>query len=122
MGWWETDQAECDYLEFVLDRMLRPYYGWHFPEGPMRVNIGICYEDRNDRKNARNLFSSFLKRHYPDVLISGRQVGSYKGQPISYSFRTGSLTSLDGSLSARREAWWIQHPARASIKHCVLVS
>ena len=50
-------------------------------------------EDRNDRKNARNLFSSFLKRHYPDVLISGRQVGSYKGQPISYSFRTGSLTS-----------------------------
>ena len=93
MGWWETDQAECDYLEFVFDRMLRPYYGWHFPEGPMRVNIGICYEDRNDRKNARNLFSSFLKRHYPDVLISGRQVGSYKGQPISYSFRTGSLTS-----------------------------
>ena len=93
MGWWETNQSECDHLEFVFDRTLRPYYGWRFPEGPTRVNIGICYEDGNDRKNARNLFSTFLKRHYPDVLMSGRQVGKYKGQPISYSFRTADLTS-----------------------------
>ena len=93
VGWWEVDRSECDHLEFVFDRTLKPYYGWRFPEGPTRVNIGICYEDQNDRKNARNLFSSFLKRHYPDVLMSGRQVGNYKGHPISYSFRSGGLTS-----------------------------
>jgi menaquinone-9 beta-reductase len=93
MGWWETDQAECDYLEFVFDRMLRPYYGWRFPERPTRVNIGICYEDQNDRRNARTLFSCFLNRHYPNLLLHGRQVGNSKGHPISYSFKTGSLTS-----------------------------
>jgi menaquinone-9 beta-reductase len=93
MGWWETDRSKCDHLEFVFDRTLKPYYGWRFPEGPTRINIGICYEDGNDRKNARNLLSSFLKRHYSDVLMSGRQVGNYKGQPISSSFRAVALTS-----------------------------
>jgi flavin-dependent dehydrogenase len=69
MGWWETDQAECDHLEFVFDRMLRPYYGWHFPEGPMRVNIGICYEDRNDRKNAVRVRYTPCEPHRTNAIV-----------------------------------------------------
>jgi flavin-dependent dehydrogenase len=93
MGWWDTDSSCCDHLEFVFDRALKPYYGWRFPEAPTRVNIGIGYEDASGRMNARAVFSEFLERHYADFLANARQVGDWKGQQISYSFKTGKLTS-----------------------------
>jgi len=93
MGWWETAPSRHNELDFVYDRKLRPFYGWRFPEGPTCVNIGMGYDDPDGRINARDLFSGFLERHYKDFVANSRQIGGWKGQPLSPSFKTEKLTS-----------------------------
>ena len=55
------------HVEMLFDRALLPLYGWLFPEGNGRVNIGIAYEDPKGKKNARDLFRSFLDRNFADL-------------------------------------------------------
>src|SRR5579864_1667955 len=64
MGWWENVAFRPHHVEMIFDKMLRPYYGWLFPESETRVNIGICYEDPDHTRNARTLFAEFLEKHY----------------------------------------------------------
>ena len=59
MGWWETDQAECDYLEFVFDRMLRPYYGWHFPRGQCGSTSGFATKTEMTERMRETYFPPF---------------------------------------------------------------
>jgi menaquinone-9 beta-reductase len=61
----------------IFDESVAPYYGWLFPEGPGRVNIGICYEDPGLGRNARRLFEDFLTKHYRERLAAARQVGTW---------------------------------------------
>jgi flavin-dependent dehydrogenase len=61
-----------------------------FPETPERVNIGICMdgEDGDGKKTTRNVrqvFDQFLDDHYRDRLAHARQIGKFKGHPISYT-------------------------------------
>lgn len=98
MGWWEDFRFEPGTMEMIFDKNLSPLYGWMFPEGHNRVNIGICIDGEEDSPNARlhdgrrkttrnvrALFERFLHDHFRDRLVGARQVGKFKGHPISYT-------------------------------------
>jgi flavin-dependent dehydrogenase len=124
MGWWDDVPFQSHRVEIIFDQDLAPYYGWLFPEGPNRVNIGICYEDPSVEKNARQLFQTFLDRHYRERLASARPIGSWKGHPISYDPRPTRLTSTgltNHAVAASGQEWWarpsgkrVQSPQLAS--------
>ena len=71
-------------LEMIYDPELLPHYGWLFPEGPGRVNIGIClFEETRRRRSLRDVFLRFLDRHFGKRLAGARQEGRLMGHPIS---------------------------------------
>jgi flavin-dependent dehydrogenase len=111
MGWWEGVPFHDHHVEMIFDRMLHPLYGWLFPEGGDRVNIGITYEDPEGVKNARELLQRFLDKHYAQRLIHARRIGELKGHPIVYSYRIERLTS-PGRIVAG-ESGLLTHPATA---------
>ncbi len=84
----------ANHLEMIFDKEIVPYYGWLFPESATRVNIGITYEDKEgEKRNARELFQSFLDRQYGGRIAKGKQVGAWKGHPVAYSYKIDSLTA-----------------------------
>jgi len=90
MGWWEGVPHTPHLLEMIFDPALRPHYGWLFPEGDGRVNIGICLrQDRLEPGGLRRLFQDFLDRHYRDRLAGARLLGAWRGHPIRTSVRVG---------------------------------
>jgi geranylgeranyl reductase family protein len=111
MGWWDGVPFHSHNIEMIFDNLVAPYYGWLFPEGPGRVNIGICYEDESLERNARQLFQSFLDKHYRERLSAARQVGSWKGHPISFATSFARLTSPGRIVVG--EAGRMTHPATA---------
>lgn len=111
MGWWEPVPFPPYHVEMIFDKMLRPYYGWLFPETDTRVNIGICYEDRDRSKNARKLFAEFLEKHYRARLAGAVQIGDWKGHQISYTYKIERLWSPGRIVTG--EAGRMTHPATA---------
>jgi geranylgeranyl reductase family protein len=111
MGWWEGVAFRPHHVEMIFDELVSPYYGWLFPEGPELVNIGICYGDPQLSRNARQLFQSFLAKHFGDRLKPARQVGVWKGHPISFQARIARLTSAGRIVVG--EAGRMTHPATA---------
>ena len=111
MGWWEGVAFRPHHIEMIFDRMVAPLYGWLFPEGPDRVNIGICYDDPQLAKNARALFSSFLDKHFRERLRGARAIGGWKGHPVAYASPIGRLTSPGRIVVG--EAARMTHPATA---------
>lgn len=89
MGWWEGVTCTPNMVEMIFDKNLAPLYGWLFPEGGDRVNIGICMDGEEEGKktgrNVRDVFARFLADHYRDRLSGARQIGRFKGHPISYT-------------------------------------
>ncbi|MFO0758771.1 MAG: NAD(P)/FAD-dependent oxidoreductase [Byssovorax sp.] len=90
MGWWEGMEFEPHLIEMIFDRNLAPLYGWMFPETDDRVNIGICIDGEEDdgtkqRRNVREVFQRFLDDYYGDRIKGARQLGRWKGHPISYT-------------------------------------
>jgi flavin-dependent dehydrogenase len=97
MGWWEGFPIEPNTIEMVFDKNLMPLYGWMFPESAERINIGICMDGEDDAngrehagrkkttRNVREVFDQFLRDHYADRLKNARQIGKFKGHPISYT-------------------------------------
>lgn len=112
MGWWEGVPFRPHHVEMIFDRMIEPYYGWLFPEGEARVNIGITYEDdTNGKKNARELFARFLDKHFGDRLTNATQIGALKGHPIVWSYKIDKLTAPGRIVIG--EAGLMTHPATA---------
>ncbi|MFN0061436.1 MAG: NAD(P)/FAD-dependent oxidoreductase [Myxococcaceae bacterium] len=111
MGWWDNVPFTPEHVEMVFDPAVLPWYGWLFPEGPTRVNIGICYGDDAHDKNARQMFQAFLDKHYAKRLHGATQVGGFKGHPISYSFKIDKLFSPGRVVIG--EAGRMTHPATA---------
>jgi geranylgeranyl reductase family protein len=102
MGWWEDFDYQPGTMEMIFDKNLSPLYGWLFPEGPNRVNIGICIdgEDADGKKTSRNVrevFDQFLRDQFTDRLPKARQIGKFKGHPISYTTWVRDLVD-DGAL------------------------
>jgi menaquinone-9 beta-reductase len=90
MGWWEGMRFAPGTMEMIFDRNLSPLYGWMFPETDARVNIGICMDGegpdgRKTERNVRDVFAQFLDDHYKQRLEGTRQIGKFKGHPISYT-------------------------------------
>ena len=90
MGWWEGIAFEPGTMEMIFDKNLSPLYGWMFPETDARVNIGICMDGegpdgRKTERNVREVFEHFLDDHYRERLGGTRQIGKFKGHPISYT-------------------------------------
>lgn len=90
MGWWEGMKFAPGTMEMIFDRNLSPLYGWMFPESDTRVNIGICMDGegpdgRKTERNVRDVFAQFLDDHYRARLAGTRQIGKWKGHPISYT-------------------------------------
>ena len=90
MGWWEGMKFAPGTMEMIFDRNLSPLYGWMFPETDSRVNIGICMDGegpdgRKTERNVREVFAQFLDDHYRERLAGTRQIGKFKGHPISYT-------------------------------------
>ncbi len=111
MGWWEGVPFREHHVEMVFDPMVLPLYGWLFPEGGDRVNIGITYEDAEGRKNAREMFRRFLDKHYAKRLARAKPIGGWKGHPIAYSYRIERLTSPGRIVVG--ESGLLTHPATA---------
>jgi geranylgeranyl reductase family protein len=111
MGWWEGVPFRSGHVEMIFDPDLAPYYGWLFPESDARVNIGITYEDPKNERNARDVFTRFLAKHYSARLGSATQIGAWKGHPIAYSYRIHGLTSPGCMVIG--EAGLLTHPATA---------
>ncbi|UJR78355.1 NAD(P)/FAD-dependent oxidoreductase [Sandaracinus amylolyticus] len=113
MGWWDDVPFKAHHVEMVFDRMVEPYYGWLFPEGERRVNIGITYEDgeNGEKKNARQLFTEFLDKHYRERLKGATQIGGWKGHPVVWSFDIEKLTAPGRVVIG--EAGLMTHPATA---------
>ncbi len=89
MGWWDGAEFEPGQIEMVFDRNVAPLYGWLFPEGGARVNIGICIEGPREgaraERNVREVFARFLADHYEGRLRHAAPVGKLKGHPIVYT-------------------------------------
>jgi len=83
-AWYEGVEFVPGRAELYFDEELTPHYGWLFPEGSNRVNIGLCVDERNrgDRP-MRSLFSGFLERHFADRMACCRQVRPPRGHPIA---------------------------------------
>lgn len=111
MGWWEGVPFRDHHVEMVFDPMVLPLYGWLFPEGDDRVNIGIAYEDPAGVKNARELFRRFLDKHYARRLTGARPIGGWKGHPVATSYRIERLTSPGRIVVG--ESGLLTHPATA---------
>jgi geranylgeranyl reductase family protein len=111
MGWWDGVPYRRGHVEMIFDPDLAPYYGWLFPESDTRVNIGITYEDLKNERNARDVFTRFLEKHYRERLGSATQVGAWKGHPIAYSYRIEGLSSPGRMVIG--ESGLLTHPATA---------
>ena len=111
MGWWDGVPYRRGHVEMIFDRDIAPYYGWLFPESDTRVNIGITYEDPKNERNARDVFTRFLDKHYRGRLASAEQIGAWKGHPIAYSYRIEKLTSPGRVVIG--ESGLLTHPATA---------
>lgn len=109
MGWWENVPYRANHLEMLFVPMVSPLYGWLFPESESRVNIGITYVDDHKQINARELFTRFLDRYYAPRLRHARQLGTWKGHPIVFSYRLGPLSSPGRVIVG--EAGRMTHPA-----------
>jgi geranylgeranyl reductase family protein len=111
MGWWEGVPFREHHVEMIFDPMLSPLYGWLFPEGGGRVNIGITYEDPDNTRNARELFQRFLDRHYARRIANASPIGGWKGHPIATSYRIEGLRSPGRIVVG--ESGLLTHPATA---------
>jgi geranylgeranyl reductase family protein len=111
MGWWDNVPFRPGHVEMLFDEELLPYYGWLFPETPTRVNIGITYEDPKGERNARDVFTRFLDKHYKGRLQGATQIGAWKGHPIAYSYKIGDL--VQPGCMVIGESGLLTHPATA---------
>jgi menaquinone-9 beta-reductase len=90
MGWWEDFDFKPGTMEMIFDKKLAPLYGWMFPETTERVNIGICIDGegadgKKTERNVRDVFAEFLDDNFRERLKKARQIGKWKGHPISYT-------------------------------------
>jgi len=113
MGWWSGVDFRPNHVEMIFDKMLAPYYGWLFPEGPNKVNIGITYEDSEGapKHNARELFQAFLDKHYRARIADAEAIKAWKGHPVVWNYTPEKLTRPGAIVVG--ESGLMTHPATA---------
>ena len=91
MAWYEHVEGISDVVELYFDPVIKPHYGWIFPEGPDRVNIGICYDSADRRLNALERFEVFLDHRVSRRLAHAKRIGPLVGHPIATTHRPTTL-------------------------------
>lgn len=104
MGWWQGVPYLENHVEMWFARRVLPWYGWLFPEGRGRVNIGICY-DPEDPADPKTILNEVIDRHVGRRRMRGAEmvacecstVVKYRGAPIVYTDEVGPI-SVPGAL------------------------
>jgi len=120
MGWYDGVDGVGDAVELYFDPVVKPYYGWLFPESARRVNIGICYAPAPQAPNALQRFEEFVATRFGRRLRRAERVGRLVGHPIATTPRPTALAQ-DGVLVAG-EAGRLVDPLTAEGIHQALVS
>lgn len=120
MAWYEGVEDVIDAVELYFDPVVRPYYGWLFPESETRVNIGIVFRPTPGAPNARERFEAFLADRMAARMRHATRVDRPIGHPVAVSHRPTRL-SQPGVLVAG-EAGGLVDPATAEGIHHALAS
>ena len=120
LGWYEGVAGVRDAVELYFDALVKPYYGWVFPESATRVNIGLCFAPEPGGLNARQRFDAFLDSRLGKRMKDARQLGKLVGHPIATCSRPTALVR-EGTLVAG-EAGGLVDPATAEGIHLALAS
>jgi flavin-dependent dehydrogenase len=120
MAWYEGVDGVNDSVELYFDAAVRPHYGWLFPEGGHRVNIGVVFPSRRGRPNARERFDDFVALRLGDRMRKATRIGRPIGHPVAISWRPTRL--VEQGLLVAGEAGSLVDPATAEGIHHALAS
>jgi flavin-dependent dehydrogenase len=120
MGWYEGVDGITDAVELYFDAVVKPYYGWLFPESDRRVNIGICYAPVRGGANARERFDTFVQTRFGPRLRHATRIARLVGHPIATTYRPAALAQ-QGVIVAG-EAGRLVDPITAEGIHHAMVS
>jgi geranylgeranyl reductase family protein len=88
MGWFEGTAFEPNTAFLIYDESFLPQYGWMFPEGDDRVNVGVGLEaSKCSARALRECYSRLLSCYLKPYMKSAKPVGRPRGFPIHYSYR-----------------------------------
>jgi flavin-dependent dehydrogenase len=106
----QVQAARIVQLQVVWHRALRGGYGWIFPAGDGRFNVGvgIMHATRGPRaggSNLRELFETFTQEHPParQLMQDAALLGDFKGAPLRCSL-SGAAVARPGLLVAGEAA------------------
>ena len=120
MGWYEGVAGISDAVEIYFDPMVKPYYGWVFPEDKNRVNIGICYDPAIGHLNAKQRFEAFIEGRLAQRVKYASPIDYLMGHPIAITHKPTALVK-PGTLIGG-EAGNLVDPATAEGIHTALAS
>lgn len=120
MGWYEGVEGISDEVELYFDPMVKPYYGWVFPESKNLVNIGICYDPAIGNLNAQQRFEAFIEGRLAQRIKYASRIDYLMGHPIAITHKPTALVQ-PGTLIAG-EAGNLVDPATAEGIHTALAS
>ena len=70
-------------FQLRFDNAPSPGYGWVFPVGPHKANVGVAYLPGKQRGTANQAFHGYIRGRAMATLLNGaRMVGPEKGYPI----------------------------------------
>jgi geranylgeranyl reductase family protein len=95
-GYYEGLGDVSDYIEFHLESVPLPGYGWVFPVSATAANVGAGYFVRNGQPALRNSPRQVLDTFLANPLMAGRVAqatvnGPIKGYPLRFDFPTARL-------------------------------
>ncbi len=120
MAWYEGVEGVIDAVELYFDRVVKPYYGWLFPESEGRVNIGVVFLPRRGEANARERFDAFVDARLGSRMQRATRIGRPVGHPVATTHRPTRLAQQ--GLVIAGEAGRLVDPATAEGIHHSLAS
>src|SRR5207245_7372015 len=112
MGWYEGVDGVGDAVELYFDPVVKPYYGWLFPETAGRVNIGICYAPAAGGPNALERFETFVHTRFVRRLRRATRIGRLVGHPIATTYRQTALAHYGPLQDGEAERYICPEPAQ----------
>lgn len=99
MGWWQGVEHKPNQVEMWFAPQVLPWYGWLFPEGGGRVNIGICYSP-DEPRDPKEILNEVIERHVGPRIKRAEQVAcecstivKLRGAPIVYTDSVGKIAA-----------------------------
>jgi geranylgeranyl reductase family protein len=95
-GYYEGVGALSDHVEFHLESIPLPGYGWVFPISETAANVGAGYFVRNHRHRPRNSPRQVLDEFLANPVVAPRMAdarvrGPIKGYPMRFDFPTARV-------------------------------